>query len=58
MAPDTCIILDTNDSADLTSARHGQFQEKGKNADNWIEFIRFEKKLSTEINNKLALETI
>ena len=27
-----CIIQDTN-SADLNSARHGQFQEKEKNAD-------------------------
>ena len=28
----SCIIQDTN-SADLNSARHGQFQEKEKNAD-------------------------
>ena len=29
---DTCIIQDTNCS-DLNAARHGQFQEKEKNAD-------------------------
>ena len=27
---DACIVKDTNDSADLNSARHGQFQEKEK----------------------------
>ena len=32
MTLDTCIIQDTNDSADLKPARHGQFQEKEKNA--------------------------
>ena len=31
VTPDTCIIQDTN-SAHLSSARHGQFQEKEKNA--------------------------
>ena len=30
VTPDTCIIQDNNDSADLNSARHGQFQEKEK----------------------------
>ena len=30
MTPDTCIIQDTNGSADLNTARHGQFQEKEK----------------------------
>ena len=29
----------------------GQFQEKGKNADCWIEYFFFEKKLSTENKN-------
>ena len=38
--PDTCIIQDNN-SADLNSARHGQFQEKEKNADYWIEYFPF-----------------
>ena len=33
VTPDTCIIQDTDDSADLNCARHGQFQDKKKNAD-------------------------
>ena len=28
VTPDTCIVQDTNDPADLNSVRHGQFQEK------------------------------
>ena len=28
----TCIVQDTSDSAGLRTARHGQFQEKEKNA--------------------------
>ena len=42
VTPDTCIIQDNN-SALLNSARHGQFQEKEKNADYRIEFFPFEK---------------
>ena len=30
VTPDTCIEQDTNNSADLNSARHEQFQEKEK----------------------------
>ena len=30
VTPDTCIKQDTNGSADLNAARHGQFQEKEK----------------------------
>ena len=48
---DTCIIQNTNDSADLNSARHRQFQEKEKN---WTEYFPFEKIFWTK-NNKLQL---
>ena len=48
--PYTCIIQDTN-SADLNSARHGQFQGKEEKADYWIEYFPFEKKFPTENNN-------
>ena len=33
VTPDSCIIQDTNDSAEFNSAQRGQFQEKEKNAD-------------------------
>ena len=33
VTPNTCIIQDTKDSADLSSAPHGQFEEKEKNFD-------------------------
>ena len=51
---DTCTIQDTN-SADLNSAGHGQFQDKEKNADYWIEYFLFKKNFSTE-NNKVINE--
>ena len=35
-------------SADLNSARHGQFQEEEKNAENWIECSTFKKNSATE----------
>ena len=35
----TCIIQDTNDSADLNSARHGQFQEKEKTRRRIISYL-------------------
>ena len=44
---DTYIMQDTN-SADLNFARHGQFREKEKNAEYWIEYFPFEKNFSTE----------
>ena len=46
--PDTCIVQETN-SADLNSTRHGQCQEKEKNARYWIEYL-FWKKFPTENN--------
>ena len=46
---DTCIIQDTN-SADLDSARHGQFQEKGETPTTELNFFLSEF-FSTE-NNK------
>ena len=33
VTPDTCNIQDTNESADLNFARHGQNQEKEKNTE-------------------------
>ena len=51
MTPDTCIIQDPN-SANLNSARHGQFQEKEKNADYWFEYFPFEKEFTTK-NNRI-----
>ena len=35
----------------VNSARHGQFHDKEKNADYWIKYFRFEKKISTESND-------
>ena len=35
-------------SADLNSARHGQFQEEEKNAEYWIECSTFKKNFATE----------
>ena len=35
----TFLVQDANDSADLNSGRHGQFQEKENNADYWIEYF-------------------
>ena len=43
VTPDTCVIQDTNNSADLNSARTGQNQEMEKNSDYWTEYFRFEK---------------
>ena len=48
VTPDTCIIQDTNDSAYFNSARHGQFQEKEKNAEYLIECFPTEKQFSTK----------
>ena len=47
-----CINQGTNGSA-IKSARHGQFQEKEKNADYWIEYFPFEKKILTENNDSI-----
>ena len=48
VTPDTCLIQDIN-SADFNSARHGQFQEKEKNADYWIGYFPFEKNFRRKI---------
>ena len=48
---DTCIMQDTNDSADTKSARHGQFQEMEKETTSTTEInIFFRRILSTESN--------
>ena len=53
--PDTCIIQDTNDSAYLNSARHGQFQEKEKTPTTDLN-ICLSKNFSTKISkSKLQL---
>ena len=51
MTPDTCNIQDTNDSADLTSARHGRFQEKEKTPTTELNIFLSKKKFATEKNN-------
>ena len=55
--PDTCNIQDANDSADLKSARHGQFQEKRKNSGYWFEYFHFENFLNRKITTKFRSST-
>ena len=55
VAPDASILHDTNNSADMKSGSHGQFQEKEKNCDYWIEKFPFE--FFFDENNKDLNET-